>query len=85
MEKKISVKLNRDLDPNEVARFVQIANQYTSSLYIELDDNRRVNAKSIMGMMNFLADKGQEVTLVASGEDEAAALEAVASCLAGEG
>lgn len=85
MEKKISVKQNRDLDPGEVARFVQIANQYTSSVYIELDDNRRVNAKSIMGMMNFLADNGQEVTLVASGEDEAAAIEAVALCLTKEG
>ena len=85
MKKKISVELNEGLDPSEVARFVQIANQYTSALYIELDDNRRVNAKSIMGMMNFLAENGQEVIITASGEDEVEALEAVASCLNGKG
>lgn len=84
MEKKIKVNLKGELDPSEMARFVQIANQYTSTLYIELDDNCRVNAKSIMGMMNFLAEDGQEVTIKAQGEDEADAAEALAACLTGK-
>lgn len=80
MEKRVKVELGKELDPSVLARFVQVANQYRSTIYIEMGDNRRVNAKSIMGMMNFLSVDGQEVVVRAEGEDEAEAAEAVAAC-----
>ena len=81
MEKRIKVTLGGALDPSEIARFVQIANQYKSTVYIEMDDNRRVNAKSIMGMMNFLSEDGREVVVKAEGVDEEKAVESIAACL----
>lgn len=84
MEKRIKVNLGEKLDPSEIARFVQVANQYGSTIHIELDDNRRVNAKSIMGMMNFFSEDGQEVVVKAEGADEEKALCAITACLTGK-
>ena len=83
MEKRIRMNLEGRLEPSEIARFVQIANQYSSTVHIEMEEDRRVNAKSIMGMMNFLSEVRQEVTVRAEGEDEAEAAEALAACLTG--
>ena len=85
MEKRIRMNLKGRLEPSEIARFVQIANQYSSTVHIEMEDNRRVNAKSIMGMMNFLSEAGQEATVRAEGKDEAEAAAAIAACLTGKG
>ena len=51
------------------AQFVQLASSFTSHIEIE-KDNRRVNGKSIMGVMMLAASKGSEVTLYANGDDE---------------
>jgi phosphocarrier protein len=51
------------------AQFVQLASGYVSHIELE-KDNRRVNGKSIMGVMMLAASKGSTVTLHASGEDE---------------
>ena len=51
------------------AQFVQLASSFASHIEIE-KDNRRVNGKSIMGVMMLAASKGSKVTLYASGEDE---------------
>ena len=56
------------------AQFVQIASGFTSHIEIE-KNNRRVNAKSIMGVMMLAAGKGSEVTLYADGEDERESIE----------
>ena len=84
MEKIIKVNLKGELEAGEIARFVQVANQYKCTLYIEMTDNRRINAKSIMGMMNFLSGNENEVIIKAEGEDEEAAAEALAACLTGK-
>lgn len=84
MEKKIMVKKAGNLAPDEIARFVQLANKFSSTVYIEQDDCHRVNAKSIMGMMGFLAGEGLEVTVRAEGADEEQAVEAIAECLTGK-
>lgn len=84
MEKKVTVNLGVQLDPSDMAKFVQVANRYSSTIYIEMEDNRRVNAKSIMGMMNFMTEDGQEVTVRTEGADEAEAAEAIAACLNGK-
>ena len=51
------------------AQFVQLASNFNSHIEIE-KDNRRVNGKSIMGVMMLAASKGSKVTLYADGEDE---------------
>ena len=52
---------------------VQIASQYNSEIYVEMG-SKKVNAKSIMGMMTLGLDSGEEITLSANGEDEEAAM-----------
>ncbi|NOR42189.1 MAG: HPr family phosphocarrier protein [Gammaproteobacteria bacterium] len=51
------------------AQFVQLASNFSSHIEIE-KDKRRVNGKSIMGVMMLAASKGSTVTLYANGEDE---------------
>ena len=53
---------------------VQEASQYASKVYIQVD-NKKINAKSIMGMMSLALQEGDEVTVVAEGEDEEKAAE----------
>ena len=69
------------------AKLTQLATQYTSDVWIARG-TRRVNAKSIMGVMMLAAAKGAKVTLETSGADEAAAMEALVALIAdkfGEG
>ena len=51
------------------AQFVQLASSFASHIEIE-KDSRRVNGKSIMGVMMLAASQGSEVILYADGEDE---------------
>ena len=54
--------------------FIQKANSYKASLWIEKDD-RRVNAKSLLGVLSMGIVKGTVVTIIADGEEEALAVE----------
>ncbi len=69
------------------ARLTQLAAKYRSEVFISRS-GRRVNAKSIMGVMMLAAGKGATVTIDAEGEDEEAAVAALAELIAnrfGEG
>jgi phosphocarrier protein HPr len=57
-------------------KLTQTASQYKSEVWLERN-NRRVNAKSIMGVMMLAASKGSKVVVEATGPDETAALEAL--------
>ncbi|OGV71596.1 MAG: phosphocarrier protein HPr [Methylophilales bacterium RIFCSPHIGHO2_02_FULL_57_10] len=57
-------------------KLTQVASQFNSQIWIERG-TRRVNAKSIMGVMMLAASKGSKVTLEATGEDETAAIGAL--------
>ena len=50
IKKPIIIQLASGLEPRPVAVLVQVASQYNSKIYVE-DGDRKVNAKSIMGMM----------------------------------
>ena len=54
---------------NPIAELVQVACQFDSDIMLE-SDNRRINAKSIMGMMSLTLMPGEEITVVANGTDE---------------
>lgn len=56
------------------AKFTQTASQFASEIWVTRND-RRVNAKSIMGVMMLAAAKGSLIELEANGEDERAAID----------
>ena len=61
---------------NSVAELVQVACRFDSEIILE-SNNRRINAKSIMGIMAFNPSKGMAVNIVAEGSDEEEALVAM--------
>jgi len=56
--------------------FIQKANEFKSSIWIELGD-RKVNAKSLLGVLSLGVVKGGEICIIADGEDEVEALAAL--------
>ncbi len=66
--KKMVVNITADPEERPVAMLVQIASQFESKIYFETLD-KKINAKSIMGMMSLGLRKGEEVTVEAEGED----------------
>ena len=74
IKKPITIQLASGLEPRPVAVLVQVASQYNSKIYVE-DGDRKVNAKSIMGMMRLGLSAGESVVVSAEGEDEAEAIE----------
>lgn len=72
--KKISIKIPTGLEARPVALLVQVASQYESNIYVECDE-KKVNAKSIMGMMSLGLAAGEEVVVTVDGQDEEAAME----------
>lgn len=70
MKKKIiTVELPDGLEARPAAMLVQVASQYDSRIYLE-SGSKRVNAKSIMGMMTLGLIAGQSITVEADGADE---------------
>lgn len=82
MQKSIQIKLEKGLEARPVAMLVQVASQFESTVYINADD-RKVNAKSIMGMMSLGLASGEQVTVVAEGNDEGTAIEEIEKFLSG--
>ena len=74
MQKSIVIQVEPGLQARPAAQFVQKANEFVSEIFIEVE-NRRINAKSIMGLMSLALVRGTEVTLIANGPDETQALE----------
>ena len=62
------------------ARLTQLASSFKSKVFMSRN-GRRVNAKSIMGVMMLAAAKGSTVTLETDGEDEVAAIDALAALI----
>lgn len=58
--------------------FIQKANCYKSSIWVEKDD-RKVNAKSLLGVLSLGIAKGMTVTLIADGQDEENALDGLSA------
>ena len=73
LTKSIEIKLPRGLEARPVAELVQLASKYESTVHIEAQ-SKKVNAKSIMGMMTLSLNTGEEVTVIAEGSDEESAV-----------
>ena len=74
IKKPITVQLANGLEARPVALLVQVASQYESKIYVDTE-NKKVNAKSIMGMMTLGLNAGESVVVSAEGTDEQAAIE----------
>ena len=81
--KDIRVNLENGLEARPVALLVQEASKYDSKIYIQSKD-RRVNAKSIMGMMTLGLDNGETLEVSADGTDEQFAVDGIEHFLSGK-
>lgn len=69
IRKPITIQISNGLEARPVAMLVQVASQYESRIQVESGD-KRVNAKSIMGMMTLGLNVGESVVISAEGSDE---------------
>ena len=72
----VTIEIASGLEARPVAMLVQVASQYDSEIYI-MRDNKKVNAKSIMGVLSLGIQEGGTITVVANGKDEQAAVDAL--------
>lgn len=82
-KKSIQIKLEKGLEARPVALLVQEASKYDSTIYIHSGD-KRVNAKSIMGMMSLGLKNGEELVVSAEGADEKEAVDGIDFFLSGK-
>ena len=73
ISKDVAVRLEGGLEARPLAMLVQIAGKYNSVISFE-SQGRKVNGKSIMGMMTLGLDEGDSVNVIADGTDEREAL-----------
>ncbi|MCR5625684.1 MAG: HPr family phosphocarrier protein [Lachnospiraceae bacterium] len=78
----VTVSLDEREDARPIAKLVQVASQYDSTVYIDCD-SKHVNAKSIMGMMTLALKNGDDVNVVTEGSDEEDAVNTIEKYLTG--
>ena len=83
ISKSITISIPSGLEARPVALLVQEASKYDSTIYIQSGE-KRVNAKSIMGMMSLGLNVGEELEVSADGADEVAAVEGIDNFLSGK-
>ena len=76
ISKSMTINIQKGLEARPVALLVQVASQYESSIYVEIQE-KKVNAKSIMGMMSLGLAEGEQITIIANGPDEEDAVNAI--------
>ena len=69
IKKPVMIQNSMDMENRPIAHLVQEASQYRSQVFIEMD-NKKINAKSIMGMMTLDLPVGEQVIVTADGVDE---------------
>ena len=74
VKREMTITNNIGLHARPATFFIQKANTFKSSIWIEKED-RKVNAKSLLGVLSLGIAKGMVVTLVAEGQDENEAVE----------
>lgn len=77
---KSVVKCESGLHNKQVTYFIQKANEFRSSIWIEAED-RKINAKSLLGVLSMGITTGTEITLIAEGTDEEAAVRSLSNML----
>lgn len=84
VEKLVEIKLKTGLQARPAAMFVQQANRFSADVFLE-KDGKKVNAKSIMGLMSLALGTGSTVTLSVDGNDENEAIKVLSEFVEKEG
>lgn len=82
ISRNVVIQNNVGLHARPATFFIQKANSYKSSIWVEKDD-RRVNAKSLLGVLSLGIVKGMTITLIADGADETDAIDGLAALVDG--
>lgn len=77
ISRSVTIRNSVGLHARPATFFVQKANSFKSSIWVEKEDCR-VNAKSLLGVLSLGISKGTEITLIADGSDEADAVSGLA-------
>ena len=77
---EITVNNEVGLHARAATFFIQKANEFKCGIWVEKDE-RRVNAKSLLGVLSLGIAKGMTVTLIADGQDEDAALDGLTALI----
>ncbi|MBO5907983.1 MAG: HPr family phosphocarrier protein [Clostridia bacterium] len=83
ISRSVTIRNSVGLHARPATFFVQKANCYKCSIWVEKEDCR-VNAKSLLGVLSLGISKDTEITLIADGTDENLAVEGLASLVEGE-
>ena len=82
-DKKATIKKQVGLRARPATYFIQKANEFRSSIWIEKDD-RMVNAKSLLGVLSLGVTQGTTINIIADGPDEAKAVDALYDLIASD-
>ena len=80
VSREVKIINNIGLHARPATFFIQKANSFKSNIWVEVDD-RRVNAKSLLGVLSLGIVKDTEITLIADGSDEQEALKGLENLL----
>jgi len=80
LKKEVVVRCESGLHNRQATYFVQKANEFDSRIWVELD-SRKMNAKSLLGIMSLGIVTGATVTLSADGKDEIGAIDSLETLL----
>lgn len=80
IQTSLVVKHKNVIENRLIALLVQEANHFSCKISFQ-KDNKKINAKSIMGMMSLVLKEGDQIILIADGEDENAATESIKELL----
>ncbi len=73
ISKEVVINNQVGLHARPATFFIQKANEFKSSIWVEKEE-RRVNAKSLLGVLSLGIVKGTEITIIADGTDEEEAI-----------
>lgn len=77
VSREVTIKNNVGLHARPATFFIQKANSFKSAIWVERED-RRINAKSLLGVLSLGIVKGMNITIIADGVDENEAVEGLA-------
>ena len=83
ISKEVIISNQVGLHARPATFFIQKANEYKASIWVEKDD-RRVNAKSLLGVLSLGIVKGTAITIIADGSDEEEAVAALSALIASD-
>ena len=83
ISRSVTIKNSVGIHARPATFFIQKANSYKSSIWVEKEDCR-VNAKSLLGVLSLGITKDSKITIIADGSDEAGAIDGLVNLIEGE-